>query len=195
MCFDSSVILRSFRFLFAAVTLLLLGALWLWVWVGPMPPPEALRGVVAPLHPGVAWVRPAALRAQLRSGAALPKRAPQLWDARSEAEFAVSHLPGALWVPSLEAARRTAGDEPGAVVVYCSVGWRSAALAERLMRAGYPNVRNLEGGIFAWARRGYPLATAGEGGEGPARTVHPYGVFWGRFLPAGLRAPLTQPAR
>ena len=43
------------------------------------------------------------------------------------------------------------------IVTYCSVGYRSGKMAERLQAAGYTNVRNLEGSIFKWANEHRPL--------------------------------------
>jgi adenylyltransferase/sulfurtransferase len=43
----------------------------------------------------------------------------------------------------------TPGDE---IVVYCHQGVRSAAVANWLRQLGFTNVRNLAGGLDAWAR-------------------------------------------
>jgi rhodanese-related sulfurtransferase len=40
------------------------------------------------------------------------------------------------------------------IVVYCAGGMRSAKAARVLIAAGHGDVRNLEGGIFAWANDG-----------------------------------------
>ena len=127
----------------------------------------------------------AALAAQMERG-----RAPVLLDARTPAEFAVSHLPGARRVdPDADAqdlAAALAGvDRQRPVVVYCSVGVRSAGVARRLRRAGFAHVENLEGSVFRWANEGRPLVTAG---GAPAETVHPYGGVWGRLLRPERRA-------
>ncbi len=116
------------------------------------------------------------------------KRRPQplLLDVRTAEEFAVSHLRGARQV-SPEARPATLDlpkDRP--IVTYCSVGYRSAALAERLLEAGYRDVRNLSGSIFAWANEGRPLVQAGR----PATRVHPYSPRWARLLSESRRAPL-----
>ncbi len=42
------------------------------------------------------------------------------------------------------------------VVVFCGKGIRSAFAANTLTQMGYRNVRNLEGGVIAWIRAGYP---------------------------------------
>ncbi len=105
---------------------------------------------------------------------------PLLLDVRAPEEYAVSHLQGAQLAPDLAAARRLLAGRPAStpVVVYCSVGYRSAALARELKRAGFTGVRNLEGSIFAWANEGRPVYR----GERQVRAVHPYDRRWGRFL-------------
>lgn len=112
---------------------------------------------------------------------------PVLLDARSPEEYAVSHLQGAVRVdPGAEAfafldTLRRAGSP---VVVYCSVGYRSSALAARIRAAGYADVYNLERSLFGWANEGRPVYRGGE----RVRAVHPYDAVWGRLLEEDLRA-------
>lgn len=95
-----------------------------------------------------------------------------LLDARAPEEFAVSHLAGAQLaaseVQALSDLKDTARDHP--VVVYCSVGYRSSALAQRLTAHGYQEVYNLEGSIFEWANEGRPVFR----GDRQVKMVHPY---------------------
>jgi rhodanese-related sulfurtransferase len=109
---------------------------------------------------------------------------PVLLDVRTAAEFEVSHLPGAQHVdPEADAVDvKLAKDAP--IVTYCSVGYRSARFADRLQKAGFRSVRNLEGSIFKWANEGRPLVNS----RGPATTVHPYDSKWGRLLEPSRRA-------
>lgn len=142
----------------------------------------SLRAVIAHEHPSVRWVTPRELDAELHGPA---DRRPRLFDARTVDEFAVSHLRGALRIdpdrPDFAAFGR---DRSRPVVVYCSVGYRSAVVAEVLARASFTDVRNLEGGIFAWANAGKPVVR----GDREVREVHPYDATWGRMLRAELRS-------
>lgn len=109
-------------------------------------------------------------------------RPPLLLDTRTREEFEVSHLPGAVWADengrAADAALRTRpAGRP--VVVYCSVGHRSAEVARRLTGEGVADVRNLDGSIFLWSRQGRALVD----GSGASTTrVHPYNSRWGRLL-------------
>lgn len=115
----------------------------------------------------------------------LPATHPVLLDVRSREEFETSHLPGAVLAPDLDSALEALSHSPNApVVVYCSVGMRSSALAEELVAHGYTSARNLEGGIFAWANAGEPLVA----GDAPATKVHPYDRRWGLLLAPERRA-------
>ena len=111
---------------------------------------------------------------------------PVLLDVRTPAEYRVSHLPGAQSVmPGATLATvRALIPEHRPVVVYCSVGWRSSELAQRLRQDGLTNVMNLEGSIFAWANENRPLEADGRA----VTTVHPYNRTFGRLLAPGRRA-------
>ncbi len=132
--------------------------------------------------PDVKQISVAELNEWLASGDAQPL----LLDVREEAEYRVSHLRGAIRVdpadrdPVLPAEV----DKEAPIVAYCSVGYRSSALAARLMEQGYTDVRNLEGSIFQWANRGFSVFR----GDEEVRQVHPYDRRWGRLLDEELRA-------
>ena len=103
-----------------------------------------------------------------------------LLDARSEAEYEVGQLRGAVRTETLAAALDALSgfDRRSTVVVYCSVGHRSSDLAERLLARGVANVFNLEGSIFRWANEGRPVYR----GARRVHEVHPYDEEWRRLL-------------
>ena len=93
-------------------------------------------------------------------------------DARSEEEFAVSHLPGARRVDpeSSPSAAPSALDPKSPVVIYCSAGYRGTTLARRIQNASRRDVWHLEGGIFVWANAPLPIERAGQ----PTQRVRHY---------------------
>ncbi|HEX8657433.1 MAG TPA: rhodanese-like domain-containing protein [Hymenobacter sp.] len=111
---------------------------------------------------------------------------PVLLDARAPAEFKVSHLRGARFVnyDSIATEKFAGLDRAQPVVVYCSVGYRSERLGERLHALGFRQVRNLYGGLFEWVNEGYPVYNA----QGRTNNVHPYSALWGMWLERGHKA-------
>ncbi|MCA8943491.1 MAG: rhodanese-like domain-containing protein [Planctomycetes bacterium] len=103
---------------------------------------------------------------------------PLLVDVRELDEFQISRIPGAVHVDPDEDLAVVPRDRT--VIVYCSVGYRSAVVAERLREAGYDSVHNYLGSIFEWANRGLPLVDD----DGPTDRVHPYDDHWGELLNA-----------
>ena len=143
----------------------------------------ALKQSVRERHPSVPQLTTAQLRAWLADET---RPQPLLLDARASAEYEVSHLKNARLASDLAAALRALEGRPkdAPIVVYCSVGVRSSALAEKLIGAGYRNVQDLEGSIFEWANLGYPVYR----GAAPATKVHPYDSNWGKLLERKLWA-------
>jgi len=72
-------------------------------------------------------------------------------DVRTEAEFAMGHIPGAENVPLTRLAEESEGWDPSALIVlYCATGSRSAEAARMLSARGFESVHDLTGGIAAW---------------------------------------------
>jgi rhodanese-related sulfurtransferase len=151
-------------FLLAPLTLLLSGFFF------NAPNWEEIDKLISRKYPTVAHIEVEELHAALERG-----ESPLLIDARTPEEYAVSHLPGARNLTSADEVRT---DKETAIVVYCSVGVRSAILAKALQEAGFRRVHNLRGSIFAWANKGYPLWR----GDTSADKVHPYDKQWGTLL-------------
>jgi len=79
-------------------------------------------------------------------------------DAREKEEYLVSHIP---------------------IVVYCSIGYRSEKVGEKLQKAGFTNVTNLYGSIFQWVNQGYPIATEH---DSLTTDVHTYNKKWSKWV-------------
>ncbi len=101
-----------------------------------------------------------------------------LLDARELNEFKVSRIENARWVGfntfSLKSVKDVPKDQE--IIVYCSVGYRSEKVAEKLQAAGFTNVSNLYGGIFEWVNQDRDLVDS-EGHH--TGRVHAYDRTWG----------------
>lgn len=86
-----------------------------------------------------------------------------LLDVRTEAEHRERSIPGTgALIPVQELAGRLRELEPykhRPVLVYCRSGNRSLQAAKLLKENGFQDVTDLEGGIGAWASKGFPTAS------------------------------------
>ena len=125
-------------------------------------------------------IEPVKLDQWLRDVKADPaKQGPQILDARTLPEFTVSHLPGArhvlLGMDLAEMGLFTTPENRDAelkrpIVCYCTVGYESSELIERLKRLGFTRVQMLEGGVFRWANESRSLVGAS---GASVKVVHP----------------------
>lgn len=77
----------------------------------------------------------------------------KLVDVREPHELEISHLPNATNIPLGQlAARLSELDSAEDMVLFCKSGARSTRALELLTSAGFKKVKNLKGGINAWAR-------------------------------------------
>lgn len=84
---------------------------------------------------------------------------PQLVDVRSDDEVRRGIIEGAVHIPMpMIPVRASELDPARPVVVYCATGGRSAQVVYYLLRNGFEEVYNLQGGIQAWGRS-YPVRT------------------------------------
>lgn len=144
---------------------------------------QLLKRLIIMKFPNTEWISTKELAQWLENPTQLK---PILLDARTEEEYAVSHLKAAQRidpkVPDLPAIEELAFEQP--VVVYCSVGYRSAGIVQKLQKAGFKSVYNLEGSIFKWVNENRPIFKEGL----PATFVHPYNAFWGKLVTCRRRA-------
>ncbi len=82
-----------------------------------------------------------------------------LLDVREDEEWAAGHAPQATHIVMGEVQDRVAEvPTDRTVVCICRVGGRSGAVAKALAEIGL-DVRNLDGGMLAWAEAGLPVLT------------------------------------
>lgn len=109
-----------------------------------------------------------------------------LLDTRSQEEYQVSHLPGATFIDYDDfTSSMVKGIEKDAeIIVYCTVGYRSERIGEKLQNMGFKNVHNLYGGIFQWANENGTLLNSR---ETPTDSVHTYSKKWSVWLTKGVK--------
>lgn len=81
-------------------------------------------------------------------------------DVRTAKEFKMGHIPRAVHIERglLEfKINNQVPDKNAQIVVYCKVGGRGSLAAHTLVRMGYKNVINIEGGWVPWEKAGYPV--------------------------------------
>jgi rhodanese-related sulfurtransferase len=107
-----------------------------------------------------------------------------LLDAREWNEYQVSHIRNAMYVgyDQFEPEKLKSINKNQTIVVYCSVGYRSEKISEKLKQAGFTNVSNLYGGIFEWVNQGNPVVDT-TGNE--TKSIHAYNKTWGVWLHKG----------
>ena len=105
-------------------------------------------------------------------------------DAREKKEFDISHIEGAIWVgyDDFTLARLSEVPKGAMVVTYCSVGYRSERIGEKLQDAGYLNVHNLRGSIFKLMNEGYKVV---DKNDKPTESVHGFNKKWGKWVKQG----------
>ena len=81
-------------------------------------------------------------------------------DVRTKKEYKSGHIPGAMNLSrgliEFKIAKKIP-DKNALVVVYCKSGGRSSLSTDTLVKMGYKNVKNMDGGWKAWTKAGYPV--------------------------------------
>jgi sulfur-carrier protein adenylyltransferase/sulfurtransferase len=116
---------------------------------------QAFCGVSAGFDDGEVEIAPVELARELASG-----EPPVLVDVREDWEFQLGALPGSLLIPLPDLpARLPELPTDRALVTVCHHGQRSMVARALLVRAGFSRVRNLAGGVDAWAELVDPTMT------------------------------------
>jgi len=106
-------------------------------------------------------------------------------DAREPAEFKVSHIKDSKFIGydhfDLSNVKDISKDKK--IIVYCSVGYRSEKISEKLLEAGFKDVSNLYGGIFEWKNQDQEVVNE----EGTTEEVHAFDRIWGFWLKEGKK--------
>jgi rhodanese-related sulfurtransferase len=110
-----------------------------------------------------------------------------LLDAREIEEVNTSTIPGAIMVGhrsfDLEKVKQMLGptSDSKEIIVYCSIGYRSGEIADRLLDEGY-TVYNLFGGIFDWVNQGNQVI---DQNKLMTNKIHTYNQSWSQWVYKG----------
>ena len=94
---------------------------------------------------------------------------PQIVDVRTKAEFDAEHIKGAINIDinqvdfQKQIVKKLKKDR--IVYVYCTKGMRSLRAAEILSNLDFIRIYNLEGGLEAWKKQGFPIKKNSEKGK------------------------------
>ncbi|MCB0568654.1 MAG: rhodanese-like domain-containing protein [Phaeodactylibacter sp.] len=104
-----------------------------------------------------------------------------IFDARELQEYELSHIKGARYLgyDDFDESRLIGVSKDSKIVLYCSIGYRSEKIGEKLQKMGYTNIYNLYGSIFEWVNEGYPIV--GPDGK-PTRKLHTYDSKWSQWV-------------
>ena len=116
-----------------------------------------------------------------------------LLDTRKKEEYEVSKIEDAIWVGhkkfEIDTLTKKFPNKNAPIVVYCSIGVRLENIGEKLLKAGYTNVRNLYGGIFQWKNNGNSVF---DSQNNETEKVHAFSKHWGKLLTNGEKVYATK---
>lgn len=106
-------------------------------------------------------------------------------DSRTKKEYKTSHIEDARWIGFTSFNIKRIKDIPKdkKIVVYCTVGYRSEKIAEKLIKEGFTDVSNLYGGIFEWVHYNQTVTND----QGLTEEIHTYDKDWGQWLDKGIK--------
>jgi rhodanese-related sulfurtransferase len=109
--------------------------------------------------PGPPTLRPRSRVYDLKARLDWGEPALTIIDARSRADFNVSHIMGALSMPHDELTHRASIslERTRDIYIYGETDDETAIAADQLRKAGYLNVSELRGGLAAWKAVGFPI--------------------------------------
>ncbi len=106
-------------------------------------------------------------------------------DARELNEYKTSKIKNAQWVGynDFDLTRVESLDKNQQIIVYCSVGYRSEKITEKLNANGFSNVTNMAGGLFEWVNYNNPIF---DSTNITTKKIHAYNQEWGKWLDKSL---------
>ncbi len=107
-------------------------------------------------------------------------------DSREINEYKVSHIESSSLVGfdtfSTESITDLVKNKNTPIVVYCTLGIRSEVIADKLIKAGYSNVKNLYGGICEWKNKDYKVI---DSTQNTTNNIHTFSKEWSKWLIKG----------
>lgn len=105
-------------------------------------------------------------------------------DCREIIEFRTSHIKNAKFVgyDHFSFDHLNGVNKNDTIITYCSIGYRSEKIGEKLKEQGYKNVYNLYGGIFDWANLGKKIYND----QNQTDVVHGFNKSWSIWLDTKL---------
>ncbi len=86
-----------------------------------------------------------------------------LVDCREVEEYNQGHIKGSKLIPlsNFGENSKSLTNKKATIILQCRSGKRSLTAAQHLNNEGYEKLYNLEGGILAWQKSGFPIETPG----------------------------------
>lgn len=102
-------------------------------------------------------------------------------DAREPNEYLISHIPNAINIGFRKWDKTLLNEisKDSKIIVYCSVGYRSEKITEKIQSLGYSSVANLYGSIFEWANCNLPLE---DSESKTTMELHTYNRKWSQWV-------------
>jgi len=102
-------------------------------------------------------------------------------DSREKEEYDVGHIKGAHYVgyDDFDIKELKTVDKNAKIAVYCSIGYRSEKVTEKLRKAGYANAVNVYGSIFQWVNDGKPIYNDE---DNEVNEIHTYNRKWSQWV-------------
>ena len=113
-----------------------------------------------------------------------------LLDTRTLSEYEVSHIKNAKWIGFRTFNLDSIKEMPknAFIVTYCSIGYRSEKIGEKLRQNGYLNVYNLKGGVFNWINNQYKVYSNNK----QTTNIHGYNQNWIKWLNKSVCNPVIK---